>query len=773
MNLRNLVCVALPLFAFSGCFTTHANRAVPVRLREAVDDLSRFIEQEMEAKKLPALSIAIMDQGEVVWAHGFGMAVPSAKVSAAPDTVYRVASISKLFTDMAAMKLAEEGVLDLDRPVAEVVPELRPNNPFAGEVTLRHLMAHHAGLVREPPVGHYFAADRASLPETVSSLSSTSLVHSPGTRFKYSNAGVAAVGRAIELASGRSWEEYVEREIISPLGLRDTTFVPSAALLERQAMGFMWTYDGRVFEAPNFDLGMGPAANLRSTVVDLARVTASWCKASSGLLRPETMEEMLRPQFVSSRRRSWQIGLGFFVRDFRGHRRIGHGGAIYGFASEVACLPDEGLGVAVVTTMDFANQVVERIADRALDWMLAIGEGRSLEPVAPSHPVGREAASKAEGVYARGKDRLRLLAQGEELVVEPPSSVRMVVRRVGEEFLVDDRMNHGKRLELRDGGVVWDGTLWRRITDDRPAPVVEDWRELIGEYGWDHNVLYVLERDARLVVLIEWFAFYPLRAVEKDRFSMPNSGWYSAEEVAFHRDARDRITSVTVGGVNFPRRGTIDVSDTFRIRPLHSEARLRQMATAAKPPAESGDLRVPDLVDLKAVEPGIRLDIRYATTNNFMGMIFYDQAKALMQRPAAEAVARVHRKLAPYGFGLTVYDAYRPWFVTKMFYDATPSNMKIFVADPSRGSRHNRGCAVDLTLHDLATGEPVEMLSGYDEFTTRAYPEYPGGSSLQRWLRALLRRTMEAEGFSIYEHEWWHFDYRDWRSYPIMNSPFR
>jgi serine beta-lactamase-like protein LACTB len=99
--------------------------------------------------------------------------------------------------------------------------------------------------------------------------------------------------------------------------------------------------------------------------------------------------------------------------------------------------------------------------------------------------------------------------------------------------------------------------------------------------------------------------------------------------------------------------------------------------------------------------------------------------------------------------------------------------MKIFVADPSRGSRHNRGCAVDLTLHDLATGEPVEMLSGYDEFTTRAYPEYPGGSSLQRWLRALLRRTMEAEGFSIYEHEWWHFDYRDWRSYPIMNSPFR
>ena len=102
-----------------------------------------------------------------------------------------------------------------------------------------------------------------------------------------------------------------------------------------------------------------------------------------------------------------------------------------------------------------------------------------------------------------------------------------------------------------------------------------------------------------------------------------------------------------------------------------------------------------------------------------------------------------------------------------MFWDATPDPLRIFVADPSQGSRHNRGCAVDLTLYDLATGEPVIMPSGYDEMSPRAFPNYPGGTSRQRALRKLLRDAMEAEGFAVYETEWWHFDYKDWRKYRI------
>jgi serine beta-lactamase-like protein LACTB len=107
-----------------------------------------------------------------------------------------------------------------------------------------------------------------------------------------------------------------------------------------------------------------------------------------------------------------------------------------------------------------------------------------------------------------------------------------------------------------------------------------------------------------------------------------------------------------------------------------------------------------------------------------------------------------------------------------MFWDATPEKFHMFVADPSKGSRHNRGCAVDLTLYDLKTGKPVQMVSGYDEFSDRAYPNYLGGTSRQRWHRELLRRAMEDAGFSVYEAEWWHFDFKDWRSYRIGNQNF-
>ena len=173
-----------------------------------------------------------------------------------------------------------------------------------------------------------------------------------------------------------------------------------------------------------------------------------------------------------------------------------------------------------------------------------------------------------------------------------------------------------------------------------------------------------------------------------------------------------------------------------------------------------------------SLDPNIRLDIRYANANNFLGTPLYTQARAFLQRPAAEALLRALHHLKPFGYGLLIHDAYRPWYVTKIFWDATPPEGKIFVADPKDGSRHNRGCAVDLTLYDLKTGKPIQMPGTYDEMSPRSFPDYPGGTSLQRWHRDLLRWAMESEGFTVYEHEWWHFDYRDWREYPILNVPF-
>ncbi len=192
------------------------------------------------------------------------------------------------------------------------------------------------------------------------------------------------------------------------------------------------------------------------------------------------------------------------------------------------------------------------------------------------------------------------------------------------------------------------------------------------------------------------------------------------------------------------------------------------------PPKESGQFRDAELVEIVRLDPAIRLDIRYATTNNFLRRPVYAQARAFLQRPAAEALLRAQQSLKSKGYVLVIFDGYRPWSVTKIFWDsASAHERKIeFVANPRKGSRHNRGCAVDLTLCDLATGRQVEMPSGYDEFTERAFPDYAGGKPEARALRDLLRSAMEAEGFTVYRAEWWHFDYQNWKQYRILDLPF-
>jgi D-alanyl-D-alanine dipeptidase len=210
----------------------------------------------------------------------------------------------------------------------------------------------------------------------------------------------------------------------------------------------------------------------------------------------------------------------------------------------------------------------------------------------------------------------------------------------------------------------------------------------------------------------------------------------------------------------------------FRIQPVRPVAELRKEALAARPPAEAGEFLKPDLVDLAKLDPRIKLDIRYATADNFLSTPVYTSARAFLQRPAAEALLRAHRELVKHGYGLLIFDGYRPWYVTKIFWDATPPDKHEFVANPAEGSRHNRGCAVDLTLYDLATGREVEMTGVYDEMSPRSYPTYTGGTAEQRTRRDLLRAAMEKQGFTVFQSEWWHFDYRDWRRYAIQNVRF-
>lgn len=193
---------------------------------------------------------------------------------------------------------------------------------------------------------------------------------------------------------------------------------------------------------------------------------------------------------------------------------------------------------------------------------------------------------------------------------------------------------------------------------------------------------------------------------------------------------------------------------------------------ATKPPHETGNFKPSDLVELIKLDSTFKLDVRYATSNNLVGRPVYKEARAFLQRPAAEALVQVNNEFKQIGYRLLIFDGYRPWSVTKLFWDITPVESKKFVADPKKGSRHNRGCAVDLSLYDMTTGKEVSMPGVYDEQTERSYPNYTGGNEEQRKMRDLLRSKMEAHGFTVYDYEWWHFDYKDWRSYKIENIKF-
>jgi len=564
------------------------------------------------------------------------------------------------------------------------------------------------------------------------------------------------------------------------MGLTSSSFDPSPAMKARTADAVMWNYHDRPFAAPTFALGMAPAGSMYSTMPDLGRFLSVLFAGGRGtrgrVLRPATLQQMWTPQFAPAGA-TRGYGLGFAIGSLDGTQVVEHGGAIYGFATQLSALPHEKLGVAVSAAKDGMNALTTRIAHEALRLMRASKRGAALPVLQSTSVVPLALAARFAGEYGP-PDSLVMNAVHDSTVVLTASflEARAGLRVVqGDTLTIDDGLSFGRRFWLDGDQLHIDGMTFNRrapratLPPDAPAR----WRGLIGEYGWDHNVLYILEREGRLHALIEWFFDYPLAEVAENVYAFPNRGLYAGEHIVFTRDTSGRATIATAAGIGFARRTWVgEDGGIYRLTPVKPVEVLRRDALAAAPPVEQGTFRAPELTEVVTLDSTIHLDIRYASDRNFLSAPMYLQARAFLQKPAAEALVRAHRALARQGYGLLIHDGYRPWYVTKMFWDGTPSDKHDFVADPASGSRHNRGCAVDLTLYDLRTGEPVVTTGGYDEMSDRSYPQYPGGTSRQRALREILRSAMEAEGFSVYSAEWWHFDYKDWRSYRIGNQRF-
>lgn len=745
----------------AACSIGGADAALDQGSPDAVDDcfvtvradLAPFVEHYRAEFGVERVTVALRQvpvAGRPAARAAFGFGGPA-------DAVLRAGSIGKWLTAVLALRLAARGRIDLDADVAALWPDAAPRNASAVPLTVRRLLGHRGGVVRASPVGSLYDPDSPPLTATAASLGRTTLLGAPGDQFVYSNAGYALVGALLERATGEAFAELASREVFEPIGMPQSCFGSRPA---GSVPGRIWTYDGRPIGEPAGPSGSSPALDLHGSAADLARFGAALLDGS--LLGADGLARLQDAGDASG------VGLGCFRRDTIDGPVLFHRGTVHGCSAVLQLLPREGLVVAVMANVGNAGALVDSVAARATDLALGRPIGRTF-PVA----LGSARALALAGSYLCGDYRVELRERDGELFYDPDVGLRTRMRLCDDGSLVsDDLLSLGeRRLWLRSEGRLWDGQEYY-VPDDRvPDPCPAALLPLLGEYGPDHQVLVVHEQGGRLAVLGNWVVHDLPEPAGVDHYTFP-PGMFESEDLRFERDAGGSVVAAWLGAVRLERRPEPPPGG-FRIAPRRPIALLLAEAAATAPARElTTGQRPADLVDLQDLGVGLRFDLRYATNDNFVGAAVYPAtARAQLQRPAAEALARVQRRLAARGLGLVVFDAYRPWSVTKVFWEATPPHLREFVADPAEGSRHNRGCAVDLGLVDLATGAMVPMPSEFDEFTPRAYPDYPGGTSAQRYHRDMLLREMAAEGFTVNAGEWWHFDHQDWRLYGVGNAP--
>lgn len=534
-----------------------------------IRDLERAVAEVIQAGELNGVSLALVDDQRLVYAQGFGWADKRRRVPATAATVYRAGSISKLFAALAAMQLAEQGQLQIDGPMTNHVPVFAGViNPFqdTAPVTLRQLMCHRSGLIRESPLGNYFDDSEPSTAETVSSLRGCVLVHPPGTRTKYSNSGVAIVGEAVALAARMPFEAYQKDRLLGQMGMEDSAFLLERPLRRRLACGYLPVAqtDGRFkeIEAPAFRFGTLPAANLYTTAPDLGRFLSclfAQGRTSKGtIIREETLDEMFTPQLTTN---TTGYGLGFNIGEFLGYKTFNHSGAVYGFTSLLTGLPGPKLGVVLLANDDLAVGILRRLQQRALEGLLQAKTGQRAPPPKPTvHLTPADLAVfsgnyESESSWATIKpedDMLRANIGGQQLKLRPLG---------GGQFEGSGRSFHAALVEFHQdtAGTITAftalGRTFARVDQASTPPVPDHWRTLLGHYGPSFIPVIITIKHGHLYAMIENEFDNRLTPVTRTVFKMP-PGLYTDEYLVFEQDSRGRVHGLTLA--NMPLRRTAD-----------------------------------------------------------------------------------------------------------------------------------------------------------------------------------------------------------------------
>ncbi len=349
-------------------------------IADAVKVLDMWIEQQIVHRNLPGLSIAVVFDQELVWSKGYGYSDIEKQIATTPSTVYRIGSVTKLFTSTAVLHLRDQGKLELDDPVSQHLPwfEIRSAFPDEGEITIRQLLTHTSGLPREAAFPYWTDHIFPTSEQLAEALPGQAAVHAPGTTYRYSNLGMALLGEIVAAVSGQPWADYVQAEILTPLGMSNSSADPSDELLGRRATPYMLRLpDGSRSIFDYYDAGaIGPAANMVSTVEDLGRFASlhfhDGSAEENGVLRASTLREMHRVHFVYP---SWSggRGLGFGVSHRDGKNIVSHGGWIGGNRSHFLLVPSEKIALIAAVNADdgspypFTSQAYKVLAPAILE----------------------------------------------------------------------------------------------------------------------------------------------------------------------------------------------------------------------------------------------------------------------------------------------------------------------------------------------------------------------------------------------------------------------
>lgn len=555
---------------FSGLFSLAVSRAQENAIldyREGIQRLEEVAESELQRKIVTGFSIALVDDQRIVYANGFGLADKQRRTLARSNSVYRAGSISKLFTALAAMQLAEQGKLDIDAPVMNYDSEFRIIVPFAGAkpITLRQLMCHRSGMTREAPVGGYFDDSEPSVTDSIASLAQCVLVNPPDTRTRYSNIGVTIVGQVVSKTAGVSFEDYQDKNLLGPIGMSNSSFRLNKRVRTQLSAAYMRVAaEGggfREIKAPVFELGTIPAGNLYTTVEDLGRfasfLLAEGRVGGKRLISPQTLAEMCKPQLVDG---DTGFGLGFHVGKFRSHKKISHTGAVYGFTSSFVVLPQPGIGVIVLSNEDIATGPVQKLSDAALEMMLEtkLGEKPSTEPAPLRLKAGGLAAFagdyESQSYWARLEvrdDKLAANISGQPMTLTPVKPL---------EFVADGRYVHRAPFVFTNGqsdrvnGFTALSQKFERVDPKTVAELPAAWKEYLASYGPKFIPLILSARHGHLYAMTENMVDYRLTPLNRTVFNLP-SGMYTDEQLVFQLGKDGRAHSAILANMTLKRNG--------------------------------------------------------------------------------------------------------------------------------------------------------------------------------------------------------------------------